>query len=363
MSQGNVLEFEHVDHVYDGIDEVLHDVSLAIAPGEMFCLLGPSGCGKTTTLRLAAGLETLQRGRILINGTVVADGRIDVPPERRGVGLVFQDTALFPHLTVFGNVAFGLTGLGPRARRERVMAILAQLGMSGFADAYPHVLSGGQQQRVALARALAPDPRLILLDEPFSGLDAQLRAQIRQETLAVLKDHGATALIVTHDPEEAMYVADRIAVMNEGRIVQIGKPEEAYCHPVSAFVTRFFSSTNAFEGTVRGGAVATPFGPVPAAGFADGAPVLVLMRPEALRIGPAGSPPREGGIGAARARVIDVRMLRRAVFMHLCMGDFEGRHVHFHSRDPGHHMPAEGADVTVTLDPAQTFVFPRPADP
>jgi iron(III) transport system ATP-binding protein len=354
----NVLELEHVNHAFDGVS-VLHDINLAIRPGEIFCLLGPSGCGKTTSLRLAAGLEECQSGRVLINGKVVSDGRIHVPPEQRGVGLVFQDTALFPHLSVADNVAFGLGRLSESERRTRVAEMLHQVGMGGYGDAYPHVLSGGQQQRVALARALVPHPRLVLLDEPFSGLDAQLRSMIREEMLSVLKTHGATVLVVTHDPEEAMYVGDRIAVMNTGRVEQVGSPDDLYCHPVNPFVTRFFSSTNHFAGVVAGGRVATPFGPIPAPdGMIDGTKVEVLIRPEALRVDPEGNGPRSGGIGNREARVITVRMLRRAELMQLCMGDFEGRHVHFHARDPGHRRHAEGTRVMITLDPEQTFIFP-----
>ena len=356
MSGAGVLEFEHVSHAFDGGMEVLHDISLAIMPGEIFCLLGPSGCGKTTTLRLAAGLEECQKGRVMMNGTVVSDGRLHVPPERRGVGLVFQDTALFPHLTVAENVGFGLGALSEPARRARIQEMLQQVKMDGYSDAYPHVLSGGQQQRVALARALAPDPRLILLDEPFSGLDAQTRSMIREEMLGVLKAHGVTALVVTHDPEEAMYVADRIAVMNRGRIEQVGRPVDLYCHPVNSFVTRFFSSTNRFTTRVAGGKANTPFGPVAApAGTSDGDSVEVLIRPEAIRI--AAAVQSASMLGPIEAKVLDSRMLRRAVFMNLCVGEFEGTHLHVHVRSPGHHMPAGGEKVSVSLDPQQTFVF------
>jgi iron(III) transport system ATP-binding protein len=356
---GCVLELKNVHHAFEDGVEVLHDINLAIAPGEIVCLLGPSGCGKTTTLRLAAGLEECQQGEVLINDTNVSDGNIHVPPEKRGVGLVFQDTALFPHLTVGENVAFGLGALDERARAERVREMLHQVSMGTYAEAYPHVLSGGQQQRVALARSLAPDPKIILLDEPFSGLDAQLRALIREETLTLLKAHGVTALVVTHDPEEAMYVADRIAVMNQGRIEQIGRPDDLYCHPVNPFVTRFFSSTNRFTTRVRERQVATPFGPLKAPdGLADGVLADVLIRPEALHIAPAGSSPNPGGVGSVEARVITVRMLRRAAFMHLCMGEFEGNHLHFHARHPGHHPPEEGTNVLVTLNHEQTFIFP-----
>ncbi len=358
MSAQHVLEFDHVSHAFDGGVEVLHDVSLAIRPGEIFCLLGPSGCGKTTTLRLAAGLEECQQGRVLINGAVVSDGRLHVPPERRGVGLVFQDTALFPHLTVAQNVGFGLGAFSDAARRARIAELLRQVKMEAYGDVFPHVLSGGQQQRVALARALAPDPKLVLLDEPFSGLDAQTRAMIREEMLAVLKQNGATALVVTHDPEEAMYVADRIAVMNRGRVEQVGPPEDVYCRPASVFVTRFFSSTNRFATSVTGGKVNTPFGPVVApADAGEGDAVEVLIRPEALRVQSAGASGPAVGVGEIEAKVLDARMLRRAVFMNICIGDFEGKHLHFHARAPGHRMPAAGERVRVLLDPEQTFVF------
>jgi iron(III) transport system ATP-binding protein len=359
-SSDKVLELDHVSHAFEGGVEVLHDVSLAVVPGEILCLLGPSGCGKTTSLRLAAGLEECQRGRVLINGQVVSDGRIHVPPEDRGIGMVFQDTALFPHLTVAQNIGFGLSQMNEERRKARINEMLRQVSMDGYADAFPHVLSGGQQQRVALARALAPEPKLVLLDEPFSGLDAQLRALIREESLALLKAHGATTLVVTHDPEEAMYVADRIVVMNAGRVEQIGHPDELYCHPVNPFVTRFFSSTNRFTRRVANGQVATPFGPLAAPdGSGEGDEVLVLIRPEALRISHA---PRQEGMATVSARVETARMLRRAVFMHLSIPVPGGEDLHFHARDPGHHIPAEGSDVLVTLDPEQTFVFPQPRD-
>ena len=357
MSNDKVLELDHVSHAFDGGMEVLHDVSLAVEPGEILCLLGPSGCGKTTSLRLAAGLEECQRGRVMINGRVVSDGRVHVPPEDRGIGMVFQDTALFPHLTVAQNIGFGLSQIRDDRREARIKEMLHQVSMDGYADSFPHVLSGGQQQRVALARALAPEPNLVLLDEPFSGLDAQLRALIREESLALLKAHGATTLVVTHDPEEAMYVSDRIVVMNAGRVEQIGRPDEIYCHPVNIFVTRFFSSTNRLTRRVADGRVTTPFGPLDAPkGTRDGDEVLILIRPEALRIGRAAG----GATGAVQARVETARMLRRAIFMQLRIPVADGEDLHFHARDPGHQMPAEGSEVMVTLDPQQTFVFPQP---
>ncbi len=356
MSDGNVLTLENISHSY-GRTRVLDGINLVVEPGEFMCLLGPSGCGKTTTLRLAAGLEELQAGRILINGEPVADARNFVPPERRGVGLVFQEAALFPHLTVLGNVTFGLAGMGRAEAQLRAREVLGQVGMDDYGDAYPHVLSGGQQKRVALARALAPRPRLMLFDEPFAGLDAQLRSQIREETLHLMKDSGTTTLIVTHDPEEAMYMADRIAVIHNGHIAQVGAPVELYRQPNSAFVTNFFSSVNRVNGVVQGNMVESPFGPIAAGDVKDGAQVEVLIRPEAILISRLGEKSATIDDGH-RAHVITTRALRRGNFIHLCIGEYENAHLHFHSRVPSRFVLKDGEPISVKLDPAQTFVFP-----
>ena len=242
----SALTLEHVTHAYRDVVAV-EDLGLSVEPEELVCLLGPSGCGKTTALRITAGLEPLQRGRILMDGETVAGDGIDVPPEDRNVGLVFQDYALFPHLSVSGNVAFGLTRSRAAERRARTREALQQVGMADYSDAYPHRLSGGEQQRVALARALAPDPKIMLLDEPFSGLDLQLRKQVRDETLHVLKKSGAATLMVTHDPEEAMFMADRVALMRAGRLIQVGRPSELYFAPQDAFVAGFFGDVNRLD--------------------------------------------------------------------------------------------------------------------
>lgn len=215
------LKMSHVSHLF-GDNQVLRDISFDVAPGELVCLLGPSGCGKTTALRLAAGLEKLQVGQIAVDNQVVANPGGYVEPEKRGVGMVFQDYALFPHLNVAKNIGFGLRHLSETERMNAIKAALKQVGMSEYLNAYPHELSGGQQQRIALARALAPKPRIMLLDEPFSGLDVARRADLRDTTLHVLKDAGIATVMVTHDPQEAMYMADRIIIMNDGQIMQDG---------------------------------------------------------------------------------------------------------------------------------------------
>ncbi|MGF1608158.1 MAG: ABC transporter ATP-binding protein [Kiloniellales bacterium] len=349
------LTLEHVSHAFGALLAV-DDVSLAIEPGELVCLLGPSGCGKTTALRVAAGLERLQQGRVLLGGRVVAGDGTDVAPEDRGIGLVFQDYALFPHLSVEDNVAFGLRRLPAGQRRERARAALELVGMAASARVFPHTLSGGQQQRVALARALAPAPKVMLLDEPFSGLDSVLRNQVRDETLHVLKRSGAATLMVTHDPEEAMFMADRIALMRSGRIEQIGPPSELYFAPANAFVAGFFGDINSFAGVVANQQVVTPFGSLEVQGLGEGCKVEVLIRPEALRLQvlTADSSPPPGA-----ARVLASRMLGRSSLVHLSVNGAGTAPLHLHARIPGRFLPAENALVAIQLDRSQIFVFPR----
>ena len=325
-------------------------VNLAVSAGEVVCLLGPSGCGKTTVLRIAAGLEVPERGTVLIASRTVTGDGVQLPPEERGVGLVFQDYALFPHLSVAENVTFGLRGGSSESRRARVREVLSALGMTDLAGRYPHTLSGGQQQRVALARALAPGPDVVLLDEPFSGLDARLRDKVRDRTLHALKESGAATLMVTHDAEEAMFMGDRIAVMRDGGIIQTGSPDELYGAPAQAYVAELFGEVNRLDAVVEGGSVETPFGRLPAHGMADGAAARVLIRPEALKLS---NPP-----GNPEARVIAARMLGRTSLVHLSIGGGGGEDIHLHARAPGRFLPEEGIALSVVLDSTQAFVFP-----
>jgi iron(III) transport system ATP-binding protein len=352
----DALTLEQVSHAYGAV-EAVRDVSLTLAPGELVCLLGPSGCGKTTVLRLTAGLEALQKGRVLIDGRVVADGRLQEPPEARNVGLMFQDYALFPHLSAAENVEFGLRRLASADRRARAAEALEQVGMGGQAKAFPHTLSGGQQQRVALARALAPEPHIMLLDEPFSGLDVRLRNQIRDDALHVLKNSGAATLMVTHDPEEAMFMADRIAVMRDGRILQVGPPADLYYAPSDAFVAGLFGDINRLEARVADGRVATVLGEVEASGFADGLEVEVLIRPEALTLRPAATSGPGDGAGGGMARVMAARLLGRTSLVHLSVDGADGQDLHLHARVPGRFLPEENEIMMVHLDRSQTFVF------
>ncbi|KRE15078.1 iron ABC transporter ATP-binding protein [Bosea sp. Root381] len=283
------LAFEGVTQRFGDVT-ALNDVSLSIGPGEIVALLGQSGCGKTTLLRLAAGVERPSAGRVLLEGRDVSSAGNFVEPEKRGVGLVFQDYALFPHLTVRENVRFGLGGPGESEASVDATALraIARVGLADLADAYPHMLSGGEQQRVALARAVAPRPGVLLMDEPFSNLDRRLRDVVRDETAALLEETGATSIIVTHDPEDAMRIADRIVLMRAGEIVQIGSGEELYRRPASLFAARFFCDFNEVGGRVSGGVVETPIGRFRAKGMAEGSEAIACIRPHAVRIVPKG---------------------------------------------------------------------------
>ncbi|HSL93303.1 MAG TPA: ABC transporter ATP-binding protein [Bacillota bacterium] len=266
-----------------GPERIVDNVSFTVATGQIMALLGPSGCGKTTTLRLIAGFERLDSGWIEIAGRTVADEQTHMPPEKRRVGMVFQDYAIFPHLSVAQNIAFGLSRMPDAATRTEAMLDL--VGLLDAGDQMPHELSGGQQQRVALARALALEPAVLLLDEPFSNLDTTLRTQVRAEVRELLKRSRATAIFVTHDQEEAMFVGDRVAVMNEGRIEQIGTPETVFHRPSTRFVAEFMGQSDFIEGQVVDHGIETALGMLPQKlALPFGTHVQVLVRPDDVRL-------------------------------------------------------------------------------
>ncbi len=262
----------------------LKDASLAVEPGQLTALLGPSGCGKTTLLRLIAGFEQPDDGLILLNGRPVAGAGIAIPPEQRRVGMVFQEYALFQHLNVSENIAFGLQS-SKRQKTARVQEMLNLVGLEGYGARMPHELSGGQQQRVALARALAPNPDVILLDEPFSNLDTALRSQVRAEVRAILKRTQATCIFVTHDQEEALSLADNVAVMLDGHILQIAPPQVLYHHPVNRAVAAFVGESNFLTGEAQGAVATCALGALRLQNRLTG-PVDILIRPEALQLTP-----------------------------------------------------------------------------
>jgi iron(III) transport system ATP-binding protein len=263
---------------------VLDGITVSVGAGEIVCVLGASGSGKSTLLRLIAGVARPTTGRILLDHDEVAGPSAFVEPERRRVGMVFQDYALFPHLTVAANIGFGLRTLARPEADEVVRSLLNRMDLSRFAASYPHVLSGGERQRVALARALAPRPRVLLMDEPFSSLDGVLREQVRDQTTRLLRDSGTTVVVVTHDPDEALRIADRVALIDRGRLVECGTPQELYASPATIFAARLFGHGNELRGICRAGCIATPLGAFDAAHLPEAAAGSVFIRPQQLRL-------------------------------------------------------------------------------
>ncbi|MCE8507610.1 ABC transporter ATP-binding protein [Ruegeria pomeroyi] len=351
------LEIRNLVRVLDG-RRVVDDVSLHIRAGQVTCLLGPSGCGKSTTLRMIAGVEMQDSGEIYVDGKLICDTVFRVPPERRAIGLMFQDFALFPHLSVAGNVAFGLKG-SREEKRARVEELLARVSLSGHIDSYPHQLSGGEQQRVALARALAPRPRIMLMDEPFSGLDNRLRDGIRDDTLALLKEEDAAVLLVTHEPEEAMRMADEIALMRGGRIVQQGAPYNVYTRPADRAAVAFFSDINVLRATVTGALAQTPFGQFLAPGIPDRTEVDIVFRPQHVKLdfdrGGKGPLPTPSDGVAARGVVERARFLGSESLVEFRM-DFDGSLLK--ATVPNVFIPETGRVMWLTIRRDRCFVFP-----
>lgn len=284
------LSVEAIDKSF-GATAAVRDASFAVPRGHTVSLLGPSGCGKTTLLRVIAGLEVPDRGTVRLGDRVVVGPGVFARPEKRRIGMVFQGGALFPHMTVAQNVAYGLAGHPDRS--QRVAEALAMVDLQGFDDRMPNSLSGGQAQRVALARAMAPRPEVLLLDEPFASLDAELRVRVRGEVASLLRDLEITAVFVTHDQEEAFVVGDRVVVMREGTVVQSGTPGEIYDRPASPWVARFVGEANLVQGHADGAVAETALGPIPLADDRSG-PCLVVVRPEHIDVQP-------GSVGTVQA--------------------------------------------------------------
>jgi iron(III) transport system ATP-binding protein len=344
-----LLELNGVRQSY-GEREVLNNLSLRVDKGMIACLLGASGCGKTTVLRCIAGFEPVTAGEILVSAAVMSRPGFTVPPERRRVGIVFQDFALFPHLTVARNVAFGLRASGVVQHADRVAELLAIVGLEQVASRFPHELSGGQQQRVALARALAPQPDLMLLDEPFSNLDVAMRERLAQEVRDILKQQNTTAILVTHEQHEAFNIADEIGIMSGGAIEQWGTPYQLYHEPASRFVANFVGQGVFLPGTVTGKdevriELGTVRGMLPVA-CPEGTRVDVLTRPDDV-VHDDASP--------MRAQVVH-KAFRGAEFLYTLQLPSGGRVL---SLVPSHHDHAIGEPIGIRLDMSHLVAFPQ----
>jgi iron(III) transport system ATP-binding protein len=351
------LEIRNLSRQFDA-RMAADDVSLTLQSGQVTCLLGPSGCGKSTTLRIVAGVERQDSGEIHVDGALVCDGTRSLPPEHRNIGMMFQDFALFPHLSVLENVAFGLRGANS-ARKTRAHEMLERVDLKGYSAKMPYELSGGEQQRVALARAVAPRPKIMLLDEPFSGLDDRLRDGIRDKTLRVLREDGAAVLMVTHDPAEAMKMADEIALMRSGRIVQKGAPYTIYNSPSDRDAAAFFSDINVMTCKVESSLAQTPFGKFFAPGHPDGTILDIVIRPQHIRIDfdRAGQGPTSSdAMGqAASANVYRARFLGQNSLV-----DFKLKDGPFLTASiPSVFLPKPGTPFWLLAPRKYCYVFPR----
>lgn len=346
-----VLELRKVTCAYEAGRPAISDISLCARKGEILCLLGPSGCGKTTTLRVIAGFEPLIGGEVYLQDQLVSAAGLLVPTEERRVGMVFQEYALFPHLRVAENIAFGLRHLSADQRTTQVHAMLAMTGLIGFERRYPHELSGGQQQRVALARALAQKPVILLLDEPFSNLDPDMTGKMRQDLHDLLRRTNTTAILVTHDHDEAFAMADRVAVLNNGRLEQFDTPEAIYHMPSTPFVADFVGQADFIPGIVENGKVLTEIGEFPnQVGYQGGARVVVMIRPDDIHVIPAEN---------CTARIL-ARQFRGSE--NLYMIGLPSGHV-VHSSEASTSVYPIGTPVELQIVATHTVLFDRDANP
>jgi iron(III) transport system ATP-binding protein len=347
-SESSILELRSVSCAYEPTRPAVRDITFSAREGEILCLLGPSGCGKTTILRAIAGFEPVRSGEIFLSGRLVSSSNGTVPTEERHVGMVFQEYALFPHLRVADNIAFGLRALPRAERRRRVQEMLQLTGLEGFERRYPHELSGGQQQRVALSRALVQNPVVLLLDEPFSNLDPDMAGRMRQELHALLRRMKTTTILVTHDHDEAFAMADRIAVLNQGALEQMDAPEVIYHLPSTPFVADFVGQADFISGTVQGGMVHTELSEFPnTLTCADGSSVVVMIRPDDIQLIPnkTASPRIVGRQFRGSENLYTVRLP-------------SGQLVH--SSESSTSVYQEGTAVELRVSATHTVLFPSP---
>ena len=353
VSIASDIEVKDVDIRFGDV-QVLSNISIDIKPGQVLSLLGPSGSGKTTLLRIRAGLEISDTGSVSIDGKMMSGNGTFIGPEKRGIGLVFQDYALFPHLNVLDNVKFGLSHLPGKEAVEQARRTLSRVGLQHYEQSYPHQLSGGEQQRVALSRALAPRPGILLMDEPFSGLDSRLRDTIREQTIELLRDTRSTVIIVTHDPEEALRVSDRIALMKNGKIVQEGSCDELYYHPNSRFAAEFFTELNTFRAVVKNKALDTPFGSIEATEIGDGNKAVMCVRLSDIKIKASGNNNSPKSSNGLLGQVVKRRFMGMVELLEIYIQGFDKP---VKARVNAGILPAELSIVSVSADISNIMVF------
>ena len=356
-----MLDFLNIHFEYNN-RIILNDFSMRLQVGEVVSLLGPSGCGKTTLLKLASGIEKIQKGEIKLNNQTISSRDTHLSPDKRGIGYVFQDCALFPHLTISQNIFFGMDKKEKQLQTKKIQQLMDEVNLSNFSDKYPHELSGGQQQQVALIRAMASDPQIILLDEPYSNLDSRLKEKIRDQMLHILRENNISALLVTHDPEEAMFMSDKIGVLNNGFIEQFGSPIDLYLRPKSAFIAEFFGEINIFGGIVEEGLVNTVLGTFSCPKKFNKSKVKIVIRNEAIMLYSdkknisKNTNKNKYIISPYIGCVMEARLLAGSTLVHLSI-KVENSDFHVHARIPGLNFFNINEKVKVCSDPSQIFIF------
>ena len=347
-----ILDVKQLFHSF-GEKEALTNLNFSIENNSIVSVLGPSGCGKTTLIRLIAGLEQIQKGEIFLEKSLVANKNLNVPPEKRPISYVFQDFALFPHMTVLENVSFAA---GSKSNKKQLIDQVIHLAkVENFLEKYPHSLSGGEQQRVALARSIAVQPKLLLLDEPFSDLDINLKREIIDDTLHLINSLESSAIVVTHNAEEAMFLSDAILVMEKGKLIQIGTPHDIYFKPSNLYVASLFGETNIFQSKVEDNTCLTPLGRIKTSNLSNNQDVDVVVRPEAIKLNLEKSPLLNPNSGV----VVDSKFLGNSAIIHMTVNDEKNNKHHIHSKVMGNFLPPAASSVSVTLDEDHVFIFPR----
>lgn len=347
-----ILEVQKLSHSFDK-NLALDNVNFKIKNNSIISILGPSGCGKTSLLRLISGLEEVQNGTIHLHDKLVANKKLQTPPEERSISYVFQDFALFPHMTVLENISFAASS--NKNKNQLIEQVISLAKIKNFLNQYPHSLSGGEQQRVALARSIAVQPKLLLLDEPFSDLNASLKKEIIDDTLHLIKSIDSSAIIVTHNAEEAMFLSDQIIVMNEGKIVQVGTPMEIFYNPVNIYVASLFGETQILKSLVKNEMCQTPLGNIITKNFNEGDDVDILIRPEALKLNKQQSPLMSEINGV----VVDSKFIGNHAIIHMTVSNINGEKFHMHSKVSGDFLPEPASSVSIELDMKHVFIFSR----